>query len=69
MSRHGIQGKKGVFELLTIDDDFREAFLKRRDLRELQAMATADGMRTLREDGIVKIRAGVTTPEEILRVT
>ena len=65
----GYKGRIGVFELLAIDDDFREAFLKRRDQRELEAMAAAGGMRTLRDDGIVKIRAGVTTPEEILRVT
>ena len=51
------------------DDDLREAFLTRKDRRELHAISRAGGMSTLREDGIEKIRAGITTPDEVLRVT
>jgi type II secretory ATPase GspE/PulE/Tfp pilus assembly ATPase PilB-like protein len=65
----GFKGRIGLFEVLTVSDDVRAAFLGRVDRRQLVEAATAAGMRTLREDGLAKIAAGVTTPEEVLRVT
>lgn len=50
-------------------DPMREAFMRRVSIRELRTVAAESGMRALREDGVGKIRAGVTTPEEVLRVT
>lgn len=65
----GYKGRIGIYELLIVVDDLREAFLTRKDRRELHAISKAGGMNTLREDGIEKIRAGITTPDEVLRVT
>ncbi len=65
----GYKGRIGLFELLIVQDELRETFLRSHDQRALEAAAAATGLRTLRDDGIVKIRAGITTPEEVLRVT
>jgi general secretion pathway protein E len=65
----GFLGRTGLYELLIIDDTIREAFLKQRNLRELKTIAVQQGLRTLREDGVEKIRQGVTTPAEVIRVT
>ena len=50
-------------------DPIREAFLRRVSVRDLRTVAAEEGMRALREDGVGKIRAGLTTPDEVLRVT
>jgi general secretion pathway protein E len=65
----GYLGRTGLYELLIVDDTIREAFLERRNLRELRSVAIEQGMRTLRLDGIEKIRQGITTPAEVIRVT
>jgi general secretion pathway protein E len=65
----GYRGRTGVYELLAMDDDLRGEVLKRRGSGELRQMAVDKGMRTLQGDGIRLIRAGVTTIEEVLRVT
>ncbi len=61
--------RTGLFELLVITDPIRDAFAARNSVRELRELAREDGMRTLREDGIAKVRAGTTTADEVLRVT
>jgi general secretion pathway protein E len=65
----GYRGRIGIFELLLVDDPLRQAFLGRASYRELLETAKAGGMWTLRQDGAEKVRQGVTTPEEVLRVT
>jgi general secretion pathway protein E len=65
----GYRGRIGIFELLVFDDDLREALRERPDARHLRRLAIEDGLRTLRDDGLRQIAAGVTTPEEVLRVT
>ncbi|MDX1494397.1 MAG: ATPase, T2SS/T4P/T4SS family [Longimicrobiales bacterium] len=65
----GYRGRIGIFELLRITEELREAFLARAPRGELASIAKASGMLSLREDGLEKVRAGVTTPEEVLRVT
>ena len=65
----GYLGRTGLYQFLRITDDLREGFLRRRSVRELRKIATDGGTRTLREDGLAKIQAGVTTPDEVLRVT
>ena len=65
----GYRGRTGVYELLVMDDDLRTEVLKRRGSGELRQIAIDKGMRTLQGDGIRLIRAGVTTIEEVLRVT
>jgi general secretion pathway protein E len=65
----GYFGRLGLFELLGVDDEIRRLVLKEADASELRELARKKGMRTLLEDGIDKVRAGVTTLSEVLRVT
>ena len=65
----GYRGRTGIYELLVLNDAIRENLQNERSARELTGLAIEAGMRTLWEDGIRKIVAGVTTPEEVLRVT
>lgn len=65
----GYRGRIGLYEVLRLSEPLREAFLRRVGIRQLRTVAAEEGMRTVREDGVDKIRAGVTTPEEVLRVT
>jgi len=64
----GYLGRIGLYEVLCVTDPIREAFLRRVSIRELRTVAAESGMRALREDGVGKIRAGLTTPDEVLRV-
>jgi type IV pilus assembly protein PilB len=66
----GYKGRTGVFELLSIDEDLNTRILTGSSAEELRRHAvTKKGFQTLRQDGINKVRAGLTTPEEIVRVT
>lgn len=65
----GYYGRTGIFELLLIDDDIRKLILKNSDSNQIREMARRRGMRTLMEDGIEKIKTGITTLSEVLRVT
>ena len=64
----GYRGRTGVYELLVMDNELRLEVQRRRGSEELRAMAVAEGMRTLLDDGIRAARAGVTTLDEVLRV-
>jgi len=65
----GYYGRSGIFELLVIDDDIRKFILKKADSNQIREMARRHGMKTLLEDGAKKVKTGVTTLNEILRVT
>jgi general secretion pathway protein E len=65
----GYYGRSGIFELLMVNDEMRKLILKGADANELRDAARRLGMRTLFEDGAEKIKAGVTTLSEVLRVT
>jgi general secretion pathway protein E len=65
----GYKGRSGIYELMMLNDKIRQAVLKNTDSNTIKKMAVADGMRTLRDDGAAKIIAGMTTIEEVLRVT
>jgi len=65
----GYYGRTGIFELLVVDDDIRRLILKNADSNQIREVARQQGMRTLLEDGAEKIRAGITTLSEVLRVT
>ncbi len=68
--RHtGYRGRTGVFELMASSEPVRQKILASASTSEIAAAARAEGMRMLREDGWRKVRAGVTTPEEVLRST
>ena len=64
----GYRGRTGIYELLVMDEELRTALHQDASAGRLAKIATAKGMRLLREDGIRIIRAGETTAEEVLRV-
>jgi type II secretory ATPase GspE/PulE/Tfp pilus assembly ATPase PilB-like protein len=66
--RTGFRGRVGVFELLCVDDELRDAIGRRAGRSELRAIAGRGGFTTLRSDGWEKVRGGLTTVEEVLRV-
>jgi general secretion pathway protein E/type IV pilus assembly protein PilB len=68
-SNTGNRGRFGIFEIFLIDDEARKLVYDRAPTSVLRARAREMGMRTLREDGIRKVLAGLTTPEEVIRAT
>ncbi len=65
----GYLGRTGIYELLVVDDDIRQLVLKNVDSNTIKRTAVSKGMLTLRDDGADKIARGLTTLEEVLRVT
>ncbi|PKN32953.1 MAG: type II secretion system protein GspE [Deltaproteobacteria bacterium HGW-Deltaproteobacteria-19] len=65
----GYYGRQGVFELMAMDDELRRLVLRNADANELRQRARELGMKTLLEDGADKVRRGVTTLQEVFRVT
>jgi general secretion pathway protein E len=65
----GYRGRLGIFELLLADDAIRGHIQNRAAAAEITEAARAGGMKTLRDDGAAKVLAGVTTVDEVLRVT
>ena len=65
----GYKGRIGLYEVMEITDEIRELILIGASALELRKKAVDDGMITLRESGLHKIRGGVTTPEEVVRET
>ncbi|OFW32498.1 MAG: type II secretion system protein GspE [Acidobacteria bacterium RIFCSPLOWO2_12_FULL_60_22] len=65
----GFRGRVGLFELMDLDEEIRQKILANADSIALARTARERGMRTLHEDGWEKVRGGVTTAEEVLRVT
>ncbi len=68
-SMTGYKGRKGIFEIFRIDDEIQHMIFERNGARQLRIRAREMGMRTLREDGLRKVLAGITSIEEVLRVT
>jgi type II secretory ATPase GspE/PulE/Tfp pilus assembly ATPase PilB-like protein len=64
----GFRGRTGIYELLRVDDELRAELLLRPGADGLRRLALARGMRPLQADGWRQVAAGVTTPEEVLRV-
>jgi general secretion pathway protein E len=65
----GYLGRKAIYELLLVDDEIRQLLMKNADAATIKAAAVAKGMRTLRQDGAEKILQGITTVDEVVRVT
>ncbi len=65
----GYESRFGIFELLDVDDEMRRLMVTTADSTVLKAEAARLGMRSLKDDGWNKVLAGITTPDEILRVT
>jgi type IV pilus assembly protein PilB len=68
-SNTGCRGRFGIFEIFVIDDEARKLIYEKVPSSVLRTRAREMGMRTLREDGIRKVLAGLTTPEEVIRAT
>jgi len=65
----GFRGRTGLYELLIMHERLHPVVLERRSVDALRAAARAAGMTTLRDDGIAKVLAGLTTVGEMLRET
>lgn len=65
----GYRGRIGIFELMTINDEVRASIMANSDASTLKAIARNHGMKTLREDGSLKVKRGITTVAEVTRVT
>lgn len=68
-SNTGFKGRMGIYELLVMNDRLRELVLENTPSTVLCKKAREFGMRTLKEDGVEKVKRGYTTIEEVLRVT
>jgi general secretion pathway protein E len=65
----GYTGRVGIFELMELNDEIRKQIMRGDDALAITAVARRNGMRSLREDGWLKISRGLTTPDEVMRVT
>ncbi len=65
----GFYGRVGIFELLNIDEDIKKLLIKKADAKEIRKVAIEKGMKTMFDDGMDKVREGITTPEEVLLAT
>jgi type IV pilus assembly protein PilB len=68
-SNSGYHGRVGLYEVMPMSDEIRSLILDRRGVNEIAASAVAAGMRTMRQDGIEKVKQGLTTLAEVARVT
>ncbi len=64
----GYRGRTGFHELMTMNAEIAELVVRRAPLNDIKEAAKANGMHELREDGLVKVLQGITTPEEVMRV-
>src|SRR5215471_17056223 len=65
----GFHGRVGIFELMELNEELRGVIMRNEDASKITACARRHGMRNLREDGWLKVRNGVTTSQEVTRVT
>lgn len=65
----GYRDRTGIYEALTINEPIRELILKRSSSQEIKQKAVSQGMRTLHQDGLHKVAMGLTTINEVMRVT
>ncbi len=64
----GYRGRVGIYEIMAITDELRRQIALKGTEAQLRDVALADGMVPLGEDGLLKVKAGVTTPQELLRI-
>jgi general secretion pathway protein E len=65
----GFRGRTAIFEIMIVDDEIKRLILKTSDANQINELAIKQGMITLQKDGIDKALNGITTTEEVLRVT
>ena len=64
----GYRGRVGIFEMIKIDDDVRKMIVSRKDASYIRDACVKKGMKTMFDDGLEKVRKGITTIDEVLRV-
>ena len=65
----GYKGRLGIFEMMELNEEIRALIMANQDASKITGAAKRNGMRNLREDGWLKVAAGVTTADEVMRVT
>jgi len=65
----GMKGRVAIYEVMPVTEPLRDMILKNAATAEIREQAQRDGMKTLRQAGLMKVIEGTTTVEEILRVT
>lgn len=65
----GYQGRTGIFEVLVLDNDYRKLIVERYPIEEMLALSKTKGLHTLHEDALDKVKQGLTTIEELLRIS
>jgi type IV pilus assembly protein PilB len=65
----GYKGRVGLFEIMEVSEPVRDLILRNPPVFELRDCAVKEGMSTLRQSGLAKVREGVTTLEEVVRET
>jgi len=65
----GYKGRLGIHEVLTMNEELKNLIAKRASNKQITEEAIKSGMKTIYEDGLAKISSGITTPQEVLRVT
>ena len=65
----GFRGRVGIFEMMELNEELRACIMRNEDASKITSAARRAGMRNLREDGWLKVRTGVTTSDEVIRVT
>jgi general secretion pathway protein E len=68
-SGSGYTGRIGIFELMELNDEIRSLIMRNEDAAQITNAARRNGMRNLREDGWLKVENGLTTADEVMRVT
>jgi general secretion pathway protein E len=68
-SQTGYRGRTGIFELLVIDDEIRRLIGAKADSAAIKQAAVAKGMVTLKQEGAARVAQGITTMEEVMRIT
>ena len=67
--QQGYRGRLGLFEVMTVNDEIRSLIVQRAPAGEIARLAISQGMLTLHDDGLAKVRAGETSLAEVARVT
>lgn len=65
----GYKGRTGIFEMLPISESIRSAFTENLQIDRIRKIAVSEGMITLRQSAVRKVLAGITTPEEMMKIT
>jgi type IV pilus assembly protein PilB len=68
-NQSGYRGRVGIYSVMKMTDAIKEMAISQAPESEVATMARSEGMLTLREDGLGKVRSGMTSLEEVLRVT